>query len=130
MKKQRHELTDAQWKKIEGIFPKRKKMGRPPKDNRKIVNGILWILKTGAPWRDLKARYGPWQTVYDRFRKWTKDGVWDKILHQLQAHHQAKGKIDWRMFSIDGSNIRAHKSAGGAKKKDAFFLRKTRRIRP
>ena len=123
MKKARHTLTDTQWRKIEGLFPKRKKMGRPPRDNRQVVNGILWILKTGSPWRDLKESYGPWQTIYDRFRKWTREGLWDKILKQLQADFQSKGKIDWKLFSIDGSNIRAHKSAGGARKGNFFFIK-------
>ncbi len=116
MKKERHTLTDAQWEKIKGMLPKRKRMGRPPRNDREIVNGILWVLKTGCPWRDLKESYGPWQTVYDRFSKWTKSGVWDKILSKLQAGFHSKGKIDWRLFSIDGSSIRAHKSAGGAKR--------------
>ena len=81
--KERYKLTDAQWNKIAAIFPKRKKMGRPPVDNRKIVNGILWILKTGSPWRELKESYGPWQTVYDRFYKWSRAGLWSRILRQL-----------------------------------------------
>ena len=119
--KERYKLTDAQWNKIAAIFPKRKKMGRPPVDNRKIVNGILWILKTGSPWRELKENYGPWQTVYDRFYKWNRAGLWNRILRQLQSDFQSKKKIDWRMFSVDGSNVRAHKSAAGAKK-NRFIL--------
>ena len=118
--KERYKLTDAQWNKIAGIFPKRKKMGRPPVDDRKIVNGILWILKTGSPWRELKENYGPWQTVYDRFYKWNRAGLWNRILRKLQSDLQSKGKIDWKMFSVDGSNVRAHKSAAGAKKKPVY----------
>jgi len=118
--KERYKLTDAQWNKIADIFPKRKKMGRPPVDDRKMVNAILWILKTGSPWRDLKESYGSWQTVYDRFYKWNRTGLWNRIPRQLQSDFQSKLKVDWRMFSVDGSNVRAHKSAAGAKKNGLF----------
>ena len=122
--KERYKLTDAQWNKIAAIFPKRKKMGRPPVDNRKIVNGILGILKTGSPWRELKESYGPWQTVYDRFYKWSRAGLWNRILRQLQSDFQSKVKIDWSMFSVDGSNVRAHKSAAGERKTGLFWRAK------
>ncbi|WP_345684896.1 transposase, partial [Novipirellula caenicola] len=62
----------------------RKSVGRPPKDRRVILNGIFWILRTGAAWRDLPERFGKWQTVYDHFNNWSKDGTFDAILHRLQ----------------------------------------------
>ena len=80
----RHELSDVQWAWIEGLCPANEGRGRPWKDHRQMVNGMLWVLRTGAPWRDLPARYGPWQTVYDRFNRWRKDSTWDRILEHLQ----------------------------------------------
>ena len=86
-----------------------------------MVNGILWALATGAPWRDLPERFGPWQTVYDRFRRWTRQGFWER----LQVRRQADGRIDWELFFIDGSIVRAHKAAAGAKKKARRVSRPT-----
>ena len=70
----RHELPDAEWARLEPLLPPRKP-GAPRKDDRRILNGILWKLATGAPWRDLPERYGPWQTVYTRFWRWSRGGV-------------------------------------------------------
>ena len=81
-----------------------------------MVNGILWRLKTGAPWRDLPERYGPWQTVYARFRRWQQAGVWDRVLAALQTEGDATGTLDWSLHFIDGSTVRAHPHAAGAKK--------------
>lgn len=111
----RHELSDYQWQIIESFLPQHGGPGRPPKDHRLILNGILWRLKTGVPWRDLPEKYGPWQTVFHRFNRWRKDGVWDQILATLQFYLDQLGLIDWDLFSIDGSNIRAHKAAAGAR---------------
>ena len=113
----KHTLTDSQWERIKDMLPANGQRGNQWKDHRMVINGILWILKNGAPWRSLPPRYGHWKTVFKRFRLWTRQGLWDRILERLQSDFQSKGKIDWRMFSIDGSNIRAHKSAAGAKKK-------------
>ena len=113
----RHALTDAQWERIQDLFPGEGQKGHPWKDHRLMVDGILWILKTGAPWRDLPPRFGPWKTVYERFRRWTQEGFWDRILKRLQSEHYRAGGLDWALFCIDGSIIRAHKSAAGAKKK-------------
>jgi transposase len=114
--KRRHALTDKQWEKIKSFFPQKNKMGRPPIDHRLIVDGILWVLKTGAPWRDLPSHFGPWQTVYDRFRLWSRNGMWERILSCLQSDFEKEGKIDWKLFAVDGSVVRAHKSAAGGKK--------------
>lgn len=121
----RHSLSDEQWKQIEDLFPENGKRGGQWKDHRLIVDGILWILATGAPWRDLPARFGPWQTVYDRFRKWTQSGFWDRILARLQKQRQADGEIDWELLCIDGSVVRAHKSAAGARKKGGLGTSQT-----
>lgn len=82
----RHELTDEQWSAVQDLLPKgTAKTGRTPSDPRLMLNGILWILCTGAPWRDLPRRFGPWQTVYDHFRRWRKSGIFDRIVEALQV---------------------------------------------
>ena len=113
----RHELSDVQWAWIEGLFPANEGRGRPWKDHRQMVNGMLWVLRTGAPWRDLPARYGPWQTVYDRFNRWRKDSTWDRILEHLQIRLDRAGRIDWDLWCIDGSSVRGSRAAAGARKK-------------
>jgi transposase len=82
-----------------------------------MLNGMLWVLRTGAPWRDLPERYGPWQTVYQYFSSWRSDGTYDRILETLQIRLDREGKIDWDLFCIDGSNVRASRAAAGASKK-------------
>jgi transposase len=77
---------------------------------------MLWLDRTGAPWRDLPERYGPWATVATRFYRWTKTGLWDKLLSALQAQADAKGELDWEAHYVDGSVIRAHQHAAGAKR--------------
>jgi transposase len=92
--------------------------GRPPKEHRPIVNGMLWLLHTGAPWRDLPEPYGPWQTVATRFYRWRRAGICDRILAELQEGADANGKLDWSLHHIDGTIIRAHQHAAGAQKGD------------
>lgn len=82
-----------------------------------MLDGIFWILATGAPWRDLPERFGPWQTVYDHFAKWRKSGVFARILESLQVKLDKDGYIDWELWCIDGSNVRAARAAAGADKK-------------
>jgi transposase len=114
----RHELSDPQWEQIALLFPQNGKRGRQWKDHRLLLDGVLWVLATGAAWRDLPERFGPWETVYGRFRLWTRNGLWEQLLRRLQVQRQADGKIDWHLFSIDGSIARAHKAAAGARKKN------------
>ena len=112
----RGELTNEQWLRLEPLLPPQKpQMGRPAKDHRPILNGILWKLRTGAPWRDIPERYGPWSTVHSRFRRWRRAGVWDRILAQLQEQGDAAGQLDWQLHFVDGSVVRAHQHAAGAK---------------
>jgi transposase len=112
----RGELTDEQWEKLARLLPPQKpKVGRPAPDHRLIVNGILWILRTGAPWRDLPERFGPWRTVASRFYRWVKAGVWQCVLEALQQQADAHGQIDWEKHSLDSTMIRAHQQAAGAK---------------
>jgi transposase len=112
----RHELTNEQWERLRPLLPpQRPRTGRPAHDHRRILNGMLWIDRTGAPWRDLPERYGKWQTVYSRFRRWQQAGVWDRLLRALHATADAAGKLDWSVHFIDSSVIRAHQHAAGAK---------------
>jgi transposase len=76
---------------------------------------ILWIVRTGAPWRDLPERYGPWRTVASRFSRWVKAGVWQGVLEALQQQADAAGQINWEKHSVDSTIIRAHQHAAGAK---------------
>jgi len=109
----RYELTDEQWNLIESLMPKRKPGGRW-NDHRVTLNGMMWVLKSGSPWRDMPERYGSWKSVYDRFRRWTDDGTIDKILARLRLKLDNEGYIDWAVWCVDGSNVRAHVSAAGA----------------
>lgn len=81
-----------------------------------MLNGILWILRTGAPWRDLPERYGSWQTIYSRFRRWRDAGGWDRVLTVLQTEAAHDGTLDDTLAMIDGTNVRAHQQAAGVKK--------------
>lgn len=107
----RYEVDDAQWDKIEPYLGNHgKKTGRPQANNRKIFNGVLWILRTGAPWRDLPEYYGPWQTVYKRFAQWEKDGKLKEMFEHLRRNP------DMQDLCIDGTYIKAHRASAGAKK--------------
>lgn len=89
------ELTDEQWKRLAPLLPpQRPKMGRPPKDHRTVVEGIVWILRTGAPWRDLPECFGKWQTVAGRFYDWRRAGVWERVLLGVQTEGDALGAVD------------------------------------
>jgi transposase len=113
----RHELTDDQWTILEPLLPpEHPPRGRPNLPHRLVLNGILWRIRTGAPWRDLPERYGTWQTVYSRFRRWQRAGIWDRVLTALQADADARGDLDWSLHFLDGTIIRAHPHAAGAKK--------------
>lgn len=114
-----YQLSDQQWEQIKDLLPKNGHRGGQWNDHRLIINGILWALSDGGRWRNLPERFGPWQTVYDRFRQWCRTGLWDKILRHLQARKMKSGEIDWQLFAIDGTVIRAHQSAAGASEKKA-----------
>jgi len=109
----RHELSDEEWARVARHFaPSR--TGRPPGDPRLRVNAILWVLCTGAPWRDLPDRYGPWKTAYTSFSRWTKAGVWKRVVEDLLVDLDEAGKLGNDLWCIDGSVIRAHRVASGA----------------
>ena len=116
----RYELTDGQGEQMAALFPDRYHHGRaggPWKDQRLLVNGILWHLHTGAPWPDTPERYGPWQTVYDRCNRWRQDGTWAQILDALLLRLDQAGVIDRDLWLVDASVLRATRAAAGAKKK-------------
>ncbi len=114
----RHEVTDDQWKLVEPLLAApRARTGRPRRFARDMLNGVLWILRTGAPWRDLPERFGPWETVYGYFKTWRSRGTFDRILEALQIRLDRDGRIDWDLWCIDGTHIRASRAAAGAPKK-------------
>ncbi len=121
-------LTDEQWERLEPLLPPQKpKTGRPSRDHRTIVNAILWIDRTGAPWRDLTPEYGPWQSVATRFYRWARAGVWERVLGELQRQADAQGELHWKLHHhVDGSVVRAHQHAAGAKKGGALALEQRR----
>lgn len=114
----RGELTDTAWARIEPLLPSGRRRGGQWRDHRQVMNGILWKLRTGAPWRDLPERYGSWKTAHERLRRWTADGTWDRILDEVVVKDDAVGRVEW-VFSIDSSSVRAHQHAAGARKKGA-----------
>ena len=111
----RHELSDEQWALSSEFFPPRKpKRGGQWKSDRTMLDGIFWRLNTGAPWRDLPERFGPWPTVYGRFAALRKSGLLDRIIEALQLRLGEAGFIDPDLFCIDGTNVRAARAAAGA----------------
>src|SRR5215208_2045451 len=86
----RGEITDRAWRQIEPLLPEYGQSGGHWRDHRTIINGILWELRTGSPWRDLPERYGPWQTCFDRFNRWRRDGTWDRLLTHAQTRSEGR----------------------------------------
>lgn len=123
----RHRLSDEEWELIKDVFPAAATTGRPRTDWRNVVDGILWIMRTGAPWRDLPEEFGKWGTVWDLFDKWNADGTLDEILHRLRAARIDAGKIDDELWCIDGTIVRAARCAAGGGKKTTRRSRLTMR---
>lgn len=126
----RHELTDEQWARIEPLLPVNGRPGGQWADHRTVINGVLFRARTGVPWPDLPGRYGSWQTVYERHRRWSSDGTWKRILEVLQVEADAadpdgalaravasespQRKREWAV-NIDATSCRAHQHAAGAR---------------
>ena len=110
----RHRLTDEQWDLLKDVFPAPAATGRPQVNRRDVVDGILWILRTGSPWRDLPEELGKWGTVWDLFDTWNADGTLDEILQRLRA---ASVDIDDQLWCVDGTTVRAARCAAGGGKK-------------
>lgn len=116
MGRERAILTDAQWSRLEPLLPPAKPAtGRPARPHREVLEAILWVLRTGSPWRDLPQEHGSWGTAASRFYRWRIAGVWDRLLAALQADADARGDLDWLLHHLDGSVVRAHQHAAGAK---------------
>jgi transposase len=118
----RHAISDDNWDRLKGLLPGRAGApGAPAKDNRLFIDAILWVGKTGAPWRDLPERFGNWNSVWKRFSRWAKKGVWQKVFEALQDPD-----LEWLI--LDSTIIRAHPHAAGAKR--GLTARAARRSRP
>ena len=116
----RSQLTDQEYALLAPLLPPERrpgKAGRPFLPHRTVLEGIFWIHRTGAPWRDLPPAYGKWSTVYERLRRWRICGLFQAILDALESAGRKAEKIDFEFSAVDGSNIRAHRCAAGALKK-------------
>jgi transposase len=111
----RHALSEREWSRLEPLLPPKSRTGRPPKDHRTIIDALLWLAKAGAPWRDLPERFGPWRTVATRFYRWTRAGLWDRILAELRRIADTAGGLEWEVPMVDGTSVRAHRCAAGGK---------------
>ena len=108
----RHDISDEQWSRIEPWFQARTRDPRGVQaqtPDRSILNGLLWLMKTGSPWRDLPSEYGSWQTVYRRYRQWIKEGLWENIFAELSKDR------DDEAFMIDASIVKVHQAGTGVK---------------
>jgi transposase len=106
----RHDISDAAWALLESHLPGQPgQWGGVAQDNRRFINGVFWILRTGAPWRDLPPDYGKWGTVNQRFNRWRNKGTWEKVLEALID------EPDFEWLMIDASHVKAHPDAAGAK---------------
>ena len=114
----RYDLTEFEWSVIKPVLPMDRR-GPKPQNNRQIMNGIFYILRTGSPWRDLPERYGPYTTVYNRFNRWRKAGIWDKLMDAIVKAHNGKVQM------IDSSIVRVHQHASGVKKRVEFVVSAT-----
>jgi transposase len=117
----RHDLSESQYAHLRPLLPQphhHGKAGRPWLPHHTLINGILWILRTGAPWRDLPERYGKWNTVYTRFKRWRRDGTWTRIFATLLEERDRQGQLDHKLWCIDGTIARAARCAGGARRRN------------
>jgi transposase len=107
-------LSDAVWARLQPLLPSSDGVrGRPFRDHRQVLEGIVFRYRTGCPWRDLPAEFGPWQTVWKRHHRFSLDGTWDRILTALQAQADAAGELDW-VVSVDSSISRVHQHGATA----------------
>lgn len=115
----RFELTDVEYERIAPLLPSLKpQRGGRWRDHRQVINGILFRIRAGCPWRDVPDRYGPYQTLYKRFALWETDGTWERIEKMLHAQADAAGDLDWAGH-VDSTVVRAHQHAAGAVKRGA-----------
>lgn len=117
----RFDLSDWEWEILEPLLPGQPVRGGQWRDHRQVINGICWVKRTGSPWRDCPERYGPWKTVYERFRRWAQDGTWAQLKQQVLALAEADGDIDWDA-QADSTVVRTHQHATGARKGGSIRL--------
>ncbi|MFF7882730.1 IS5 family transposase [Streptomyces sp. NPDC020794] len=111
----RGDLTNPEWDRLESFLPPGGARGGRWSDHRRVINGVLYRVRTGVQWRDLPERFGPWETVYMRHRRCSAEGTWKMLLSRIQAAEDAAGQIDWDV-SVDSTAVRAHQHAAGARK--------------
>ena len=112
----RFELTEGEYARIAPLLPSMAaQRGGRWRDHRQVINGILFRVRTGVPWRDVPERYGPWKTLYKRFARWEEDGTWARVEAMLQTDADADGDLDWNAHA-DSTIVRAHQHAAGARK--------------
>ncbi len=124
----RHEFTHQEWELLAPLIP-RAVTGRPRVLDRQVINGMVYKIRTGITWRDLPERYGPWQTVYTRFRRYALAGVFTRARQEIQAGADAVGDIDW-LVQIDSTVVRAHQHAAATGRKGGTIGRANRTITP
>ena len=112
----RGELTETAWAAMAPLLPRLGRRGGQWREHRQVINGILWKLRTGAPWRDVPERYGAWQTCAQRLYRWRRDGTWDRLLAHVQTRSDAVGEVVWEV-RLDSSTVRAHQQASGARRR-------------
>ena len=123
----RYELSDAAWDLVADLFMERRRNGRPRADDRLMLNGILWVLCSGAAWRDMPEYFGPWSTVYQRFRDWRNRGAFNLMLKRLHIRLNGQGLIDLDTWMIDSTAVRATRASSAAGKKGGLKNRKIMR---
>ena len=105
----RRELTEAQWQLIAPHLPPKRRLGRPRADDRKVLEGILWVLRSGARWQDVPREYGSATTCWRRLKEWEESGVWETLWRAILAALEAEQKLDWAQAFLDGSFVPAKK---------------------
>lgn len=113
----RDRLMDEEWELIADLFPRPKRTGRPPTDPREAIDAILWILRTGSPWRDLPSEFPPCKTIWGLFDKWNANGILDAALNRLRSARVDLGEVDDELWCVDGTIVRAARCASGGGKK-------------
>ncbi len=109
----RYELSDESWAVVADLFTESHGRGRPRLSDRLMLDGVLWVLCSGAAWRDMPERFGPWSTVYQRFRGWRNQGTFDQMLKRLHLRLNEQGLIDLQIWMIDSTAIRATRASSG-----------------
>ena len=125
----RHELSSEQWLRVRSLFPRPESRRGLPRHPRRLLDGMFWLLRTGAPWRDLPDRYGPWKTVWGRFHEWRQSGRLVELKAVLLGELNERDKLDWNLWCVDGTSIRASRAAVGGGKRGGSCLTSRRTTR-